>query len=61
MESVRVSASIDVHEGTAMNCIVAPDGQMEIRLGQDAYLFLTPSGASKLVGVLADAGLTGDQ
>ncbi|CCH29130.1 hypothetical protein ABZ816_35895 [Actinosynnema sp. NPDC047251] len=54
-----MSASIDVHGDTAVKCTVAPDGQVEIGLGEDSYLFLTPAGATKLVGVLADAGLAG--
>ncbi|MEV0681637.1 hypothetical protein AB0I60_34455 [Actinosynnema sp. NPDC050436] len=57
MGSARVSASIDVHGDTAVRCTVAPDGGVEIGLGEDSALFLTPAGATKLVGVLASAGL----
>ncbi|MBB5960064.1 hypothetical protein FHS29_006686 [Saccharothrix tamanrassetensis] len=57
MGSARVSATIDVHGDTAMTCTVDPNGQVEIGLGEDSYLFLTRAGATRLVGVLADAGL----
>lgn len=59
--TVRVSASIDIHGDTDMNCVVGTDGDVELRLGgeADAYLFLTKKGADKLVRTLAEAGLGG--
>ncbi|WP_433270387.1 hypothetical protein ACQPZF_09630 [Actinosynnema sp. CS-041913] len=57
MGTARVSATIDVHGDTAMTCTVEPNGQVEIGLGEDSHLFLTPAGATKLVNVLTDAGL----
>lgn len=59
--TVRVSASIDIHGDTDMNCVVGAEGDVELRLGgeADAYLFLTKKGADKLVRTLADAGLGG--
>jgi hypothetical protein len=56
--TVRVSASIDIHEDTDMRCVVSADsGDVEVRLGvdADAYLFLTGAGADKLVHVLSEA------
>lgn len=49
--SARVSAMIDIHEGTEVRCMNTADGEIEVRLGgdADAYLFLTESGAKRLV------------
>jgi hypothetical protein len=53
--SARVSAMIDVHGNTDIDCLVSRDGDMELRIGRDAYLFLTRSGADKLVRTLCAA------
>lgn len=53
--SARVSAMIDVHGSTDIDCLVSRDGDMELRIGRDAYLFLTRSGADKLVRTLGAA------
>jgi hypothetical protein len=55
--SARVSAMIDVHEDTKIECFVSKDGGIEVRIGRDAegYLFLTRAGADKLVRTLSEA------
>jgi hypothetical protein len=54
--SVRVSASIDIHDDTAMDCVVSSDGAIELALGgSEAYLFLTREGADKLARTLTEA------
>jgi hypothetical protein len=58
--TVQVTASISIHGGTDMTCLVGENGEVELQLGgeSDAHLFLTEAGASKLVRTLADAGLS---
>ena len=56
--TVRVCASIDIHEDTDMHCLVNKySGDVEVRLGDeaDAYLFMTGAGADKLVRTLSAA------
>lgn len=53
--SARVSAMIDIQGSTDMDCLVSRDGDVELRIGRDAYLFLTKSGADKLVRTLSTA------
>jgi hypothetical protein len=55
--AARVSAMIDIHGDTKIECFVSRDGDIELRIGRDAeaYLFLTGSGADKLVRTLSEA------
>ncbi|HEV2779127.1 MAG TPA: hypothetical protein VGX25_06950 [Actinophytocola sp.] len=46
---------IDIQGSTDMDCLVSRDGDVELRIGRDAYLFLTKSGADKLVRTLSTA------
>lgn len=60
MGTVQVTATISIHGDTTMTCLVGEEGNVELQLGSDsdAYLFLTEEGVTKLVRMLADAGLS---
>jgi hypothetical protein len=61
MGTVRVSATIDIHGDTDMDCVVHASGEVELGLGDDAeaHLVLTREGAEKLVATLTRAGVGG--